>query len=121
MAVKIHPLSIREAQALMESGRYFLVDTNPLRRWMMHHIPGSFHLEPAEFTADDLPADKTLPLLFYGKDENCGACDYAAQRAILMGFQQVYTLPAGINGWISNGMPVACYRDADASASQASW
>lgn len=90
---------------LGQSG-FYVYDVNPRGRWASGHVPGARNLDPADFTHDDLPADKDVILVFYCKDRSCGASRYAAWRAKGMGYRKVFVMTAGIEGWLQAGLKV---------------
>ncbi|MGB0085370.1 MAG: rhodanese-like domain-containing protein [Rhodomicrobiaceae bacterium] len=96
-------LSVKEAAELIAQGIAVVIDVNPRRRWASGHLPGALNLDPAEFTRDDIPADGNATLIFYCSDPACAVSRYAAQRAARMGFAHIFTMPAGIRGWLAEG------------------
>jgi rhodanese-related sulfurtransferase len=103
-------LSVKEAAELIAHGAAVVIDVNPRRRWASGHLPGAINLDPAEFGRDDIPAASDATLIFYCSDLGCGASRYAAQRALKMGFANVFTMPAGIRGWLAEGHKAASAR-----------
>jgi rhodanese-related sulfurtransferase len=103
-------LTIEEVSELMDDRRAVLFDTNPRRRWASGHLPGAINLDPAEFGERDLPHDRNAMLVFYCSDPTCGASRHAAKRALKLGFAHVFTMPAGIRGWMAAGKPVEAGR-----------
>ena len=57
------------------------------------------------YLSNDLPADRTAPLVFYCSNFLCRKAPNAARRAKAMGFTNVRVMSAGISGWISAGLP----------------
>ena len=99
-------LSVEEVAELIEDRRAVLFDANPRPRWASGHLPGALNVDPGEFGEDDLPRNRNAMLVFYCSDPTCGASRHAAKKALKLGFAHVFTMPAGIRGWISAGMPV---------------
>jgi rhodanese-related sulfurtransferase len=109
--VKSFPeLSVKEVAELIAQGAAVVIDVNPRRRWASGHVPGAINLDPAEFTESDIPGDKTKSLVFYCSDTDCGASRYAARKAAKMGFVHVFTMPAGIRGWLAEGQKAMSAR-----------
>ncbi|MBX6386996.1 MAG: rhodanese-like domain-containing protein [Microbispora sp.] len=103
---QLRELSVDEvADGLVKSG-FHVFDVNPHARWAMGHVPGAVNLDPADFTAADLPAERDATLVFYCSDPSCGASRFAARRAQQMGYAHVFVMPAGIRGWLKAGKPV---------------
>jgi rhodanese-related sulfurtransferase len=103
-------LSVDEVAELMKDSRTVLIDVNFRRRWASGHLPGAINLDPNEYTADDLPANKLTTLVFYCNDTNSRASRYAAQKATRFGYTNVFTMPAGIRGWLAARKPAAAGR-----------
>jgi rhodanese-related sulfurtransferase len=96
-------LSIEEVADLLTQGRAVILDANPRGRWSSGHLPGAVNIDPAEFTENDLPAAKDGILIFYCGDAGGSASRYAARKAGRMGFAHVFTMPAGLKGWMAAG------------------
>jgi rhodanese-related sulfurtransferase len=96
-------LSVKEVAELIAQGAAVLIDVNPSRRWASGHVPGAINLDPSEFTEADIPGGKTANVIFYCSDADSGASRYAARKAAKLGFVNVFTMPAGIRGWLAEG------------------
>lgn len=96
-------LSVEEAAELITQGAAIIIDVNPRRRWASGHLPGAIHLDPAEFEKTDIPGDENATLIFYCSDGGGAPSRYAAQRAAKLGFTHVFTMPAGLRGWMAAG------------------
>ncbi|MER3545792.1 MAG: rhodanese-like domain-containing protein [Chloroflexota bacterium] len=103
---ELRELSVDEVAGSLGKNGFHVFDVNPRARWSMGHVPGAINLDPADFTAADLPADRNVTLVFYCSDPGCGASRFAARRAQQMGYANVFVMPAGIRGWLEAGKPV---------------
>jgi rhodanese-related sulfurtransferase len=103
-------LSVKEVAELIAAGGVVIVDVNPRRRWASGHLPGAINLDAGEFTESDIPAHKSVSVVFYCSDPDCGASRYAARKAAKMGFVNVFTMPAGIRGWLAGGQKAMSAR-----------
>ena len=103
-------LTVEEVSELIEDRRVVLFDTNPRRRWASGHLPGAINVDPGEFGERDLPHDRNAMLVFYCSDPTCSASRHAAKRALKLGFAHVFTMPAGIRGWMAAGKSVEAGR-----------
>lgn len=81
-------------------------DVNDRQSWIKHHVPGAQHLDPGNFTPNDLPSNRSSLLVFYCSNPMCRKAPNAAKRAKGMGFENVKVMPAGISGWKSAKLPV---------------
>jgi rhodanese-related sulfurtransferase len=105
-AQSIATLSPAEVQARSLKSEITVIDANPVDIFSKHHVAGAKRVEYDQLKATDLPADKAAPIVFYCMNERCGASPIAAKRARELGWSNVYLMPAGIQGWISAGLPV---------------
>jgi rhodanese-related sulfurtransferase len=82
-----------------------VVDVNSPQSWTKAHIPGALSLDPANYHASDLPADKESSLVFYCSNPFCRKAPNAARRAKQMGYSNVRVMSAGMSGWLSAELP----------------
>ena len=97
------PLSIgRVAKNIGKPGVY-LFDCNPQDIYEKSHIKGSIHAN-VEGWMDLLPKDKKNSfLILYCINRMCNISYEASLQLIEMGYENVYLMPDGIQGWVSNG------------------
>ncbi|MGH3054200.1 MAG: rhodanese-like domain-containing protein [Gaiellaceae bacterium] len=94
-------------------------DVNSRASWESAHVPGATHLDPAAFIAGDLPADRTLRLVFYCSNSWCRKAPIAARRARAMGYANVWVMAAGITGWCAAGLPTDSVQESGRPAAGA--
>ncbi len=90
-------------QASLPRGGVAIFDLNARGRWEAAHVPGALNLA-VDFTRADLPADASMPLVFYCSNPLCRKAPDAARRARQMGFADVEVMSAGIAGWLAAGL-----------------
>lgn len=97
------PLSLaRVAKNIGKPGVY-LFDCNPQEIYEQSHIKGSIHAN-VEGWMDLLPKDKKNSyLILYCINRMCNISYEASLKLIEMGYENVYLMPDGIQGWVSNG------------------
>ena len=97
------PLSIgRVAKNIGKPGVY-IFDCNPPEIYEQSHIKGSIHAN-VEGWMDLLPKDKKNSfLILYCINRMCNISYEASLKLIEMGYENVYLMPDGIQGWVSNG------------------
>jgi rhodanese-related sulfurtransferase len=83
-----------------------IFDANAKRSWLLARVPGARHLDTLDFSAAQLPTDRSMTLVFYCSNFFCSKAPKAARRARAMGFERVHVLATGISGWIAAGLPV---------------
>ncbi len=86
-------------------GAVTVIDVNDASRWRQAHVPGARNLVHDRFTADDLPMEKSRPLVFYCSNPMCRKAPIAARRARQLGFETIRVMSAGISGWLAARLP----------------
>ncbi len=86
--------------------RLAVFDANSRETFDEHHVPGATWVHYDSVTADVLPSDHTMSLVFYCANESCSASHTAAEAAVALGFSDVAVMGGGIQGWIAAGKPV---------------
>lgn len=101
-------LSLAEFDALRTSQpkNTFVYDANGAERFKNGHIPGATWVAHDAVKASELPADKTANLVFYCFNPQCSASHQAAESARNLGYNNVFVLTDGIDGWQKSGRPV---------------
>lgn len=105
MAVEFKDLTAQEVKAKLDSGEKFLL-LNPLSdiEFNEGHIPGSvnipFHLLQK---SDQLPADKSFPVVSYCLGPECIFYKKAAATLAEMGYTNIMTFKGGIPEWAKAG------------------
>jgi rhodanese-related sulfurtransferase len=96
-------VSPQELSRLLGTGSATAIDVNAPASWREAHVPGAKNLDPVNFTAGELPGDKSDLVVFYCSNPLCRKAPNAAKRAQKFGFSNVKVLSAGIQGWIKDG------------------
>ncbi|HMZ49973.1 MAG TPA: rhodanese-like domain-containing protein, partial [Flavobacteriales bacterium] len=82
-----------------------VIDVNEADNYTFAHIPGAKLLAYDAIKPEDLPADKSIPLVFYCWSPECPAAGMAAESAVKLGYTDVRCMHAGITGWQDAGLP----------------
>jgi len=82
----------------------FLADVNEEFTYADAHLPGAKLLVFDAITTEQLPRDKTHPIVFYCYSPECPAAQMAAESTVRLGYERVYCMPAGITGWQDVGL-----------------
>jgi rhodanese-related sulfurtransferase len=108
-AADVKELNVAQAAPLLKDGKATAFDANnESTRAKFGVIPGAVLLtNVVSYSLDQLPADKTRPLVFYCANTRCTASDTAAHRATDAGYRDVAVLRDGIQGWKQAGQPTA--------------
>ena len=70
------------------------------------HIRGSVNI-PMDLLAEKLPQDKSQKIIFYCLGVKCVASWRAAEKAVSLGYKNVYAFREGLPGWTAAGYPTA--------------
>ncbi len=95
----------RDLHERLRAGSVHVFDVNGEESWRAARVPGARPLDPLAFTADELPADRDAPLVFYCSGPLCRKAPNAARRARGMGHRDVAVMSAGITGWLGASLP----------------
>ena len=101
----LRTISPADVSRMVQERRVTVLDLNAPGRWAEAHVPGAMNLDPLNWSEHDLPADKGASLVFYCSNPLCRKAPNAARRARDMGYRDVRVMSAGIQGWLSAGLP----------------
>jgi rhodanese-related sulfurtransferase len=104
-------ISPNDLHHLMQVQPVTLVDVNSRQSWTRAHVPGALNLDPANYTAIELPPDKQSTLVFYCSNPMCRKAPNAARRAKALGYGNVKVMSAGITGWLAAKLPTESGQD----------
>ncbi|MCE3045726.1 MULTISPECIES: rhodanese-like domain-containing protein [Legionella] len=98
---EISPLALKEKMDSNES--FQLIDVRETNEWETGHIPGAVHLGKGiiERDIEKQISDLKTPIVVY-----CSGgfrCALVADNLQAMGYEQVYSLESGSQGWIDAG------------------
>jgi len=100
---QVPTVSVDQLDRMLARHECQAVDANgDATRKRMGVIPGAVLLRDMD-AIEQLPADKSRPLVFYCANPACGASHEAAEKAITAGYTHVQVLPDGIAGWVKAG------------------
>ena len=95
-----------ELTALVNRENALVVDIRAQNEFQQGHVSGSKNVQPSQFDAENkqLAPAKSLPVVVVCKTGmSAGA---AAKRLAKAGFEKVYVLDGGIEGWRAAGLPL---------------
>ncbi len=84
-----------------EKGKYTLIDSRPLPRYMESHIPTAIHLPFIGFDkfVDRLPKDKSQLVIFYCGGVTCTLSPNSLRKAETLGYTNVRVYREGLPEW----------------------
>ncbi len=87
---------------------FLLVDVRPAVMYNQSFIPRAVSLPKAEFESKKglLPADKSIPLIFYCGGTRCGLSHEVADLALQLGYTRVSVFSGGEPAWRAAGLPM---------------
>jgi rhodanese-related sulfurtransferase len=91
-------------KAMMDKGEALVVFPLSKIEYNNLHIRGSVNID-LENIAKELPADKSRKIVFYCLGEKCTASWRAAEKAVNLGYTDIYTFRAGLPAWVAVGYP----------------
>lgn len=97
------PLSLSRVEKVLGTPNVYILDCNPQDIYEKSHIKGAIHVD-AEDWWKLLPKDKKNSyLIFYCINRLCNVSWEASLYAIQLGYENVFQMPDGIQGWVQNG------------------
>ncbi len=87
---------------------FLLVDSRPAVKHSQSFIPRSVSIPKAEFELKKglLPADKSIPVIFYCGGTKCNLSHESAELALKLGYANVSVFAAGEPAWKEAGLPM---------------
>ncbi|MDO5531377.1 rhodanese-like domain-containing protein [Sutterella sp.] len=97
------PLSLSRVERNLGKPGVYVFDCNPENIYEQSHLKGSIHANVENWT-DLLPEDKKNSfIILYCINRLCNVSYEASLKVIELGYENVYLMPDGIQGWVSNG------------------
>jgi len=93
-----------QLKSMMASGNLLVVFPLSSIEFRDLHIAGSVNI-PLNNLESGLPSDKNKPLVFYCLGVKCTASWRAAEKAVKLGYQNVYAFRKGLPAWVDAGFP----------------
>jgi thiosulfate sulfurtransferase len=94
-------IEVEEAARLLEGGKALFVDIRDPASFEAAHVPGALHLSDTNIQAFVSGTDKAKPVVLYCYHGHTsqGAAAYLLDQ----GFQEVYSVVGGFEGWKVTG------------------
>lgn len=97
------PLSTAQVEKNLGAEGLYVFDCNPKNLYDMSHVPGAVHINVKEWKTL-LPKDKKNSyIIFYCVNRLCTVSWEIASETLAMGYENVYVMPDGIQGWVHHG------------------
>lgn len=85
-----------------------VVDARNSEEFQEVHIKGAINIPEKQFSEhlDLLPTDKSTRIIFYCNGVKCGKSKKAAQKAVEIGYSNIFVYAEGMPVWEEMGMPI---------------
>lgn len=95
---------------------FVLIDARDEVQYAREHIPGAINLPYVEIRAGGLLPPRDQRVVVYCSSETCPISQYAYQALDQLGYQEIYDMRAGLQGWKDAGFPTVFGADTTASS-----
>ena len=103
------PDQVQEWQATGED--FVLVDARDTVQFAREHIPGAINIPYIEIRAGALLPPRDRRIVVYCSSETCPISQYAYEALDRLGYQEIYDMRAGLQGWKDAGLPTVFGAD----------
>lgn len=85
-----------------------VVDARSKEEYQEVHIKGAINIPEKQFSeqSHQLPEDKSAIIIFYCNGVKCGKSKKAAQKAVGIGYKNIFVYAEGMPVWEEKGMPI---------------
>ena len=100
-----------------ESGTEFvLVDARDAIQYTREHIPGAINLPYVDIRAGGLLPPRDQRIVVYCSSETCPISQYAYEALDQLGYEEIYDMRAGLQGWKDAGLPTVLGADSTSAS-----
>jgi rhodanese-related sulfurtransferase len=100
-----------------ESGTEFvLVDARDAIQYAREHIPGAINLPYVDIRAGGLLPPRDQRIVVYCSSETCPISQYAYEALDQLGYEEIYDMRAGLQGWKDAGLPTVLGADSTSAS-----
>lgn len=110
----VSPERVREWQDAGED--FALVDARDGVQYAREHIPGAINVPYVEIRAGGLLPPRDQRIVVYCSSETCPISQYAYEALDQLGYEEIYDMRAGLQGWKDAGLPTVFGADSSASS-----
>lgn len=90
---------------------FVLVDARDTIQYAREHIPGAINLPYIEIRAGGLLPPREQRIVVYCSSETCPISQYAYEALDQLGYEEIYDMRAGLQGWKDAGFPTVLGAD----------
>jgi rhodanese-related sulfurtransferase len=99
------PLSPRDAQRMLESGKAILIDIREANEFSREHIRGARHVPLTGLDQHDFDRERAEGKAAIFQCQSGRRTEMNRDRLIALGFAQSYVIEGGLNAWRAAGLP----------------
>jgi rhodanese-related sulfurtransferase len=111
-------VSPEQVRAWQEAGEPFvLIDARDPIQYGREHIPGAINVPYIEIRAGGLLPPRDQRIVVYCSSETCPISQYAYEALDRLGYEEIYDMRAGLQGWKDAGFPTVLGADSTAASS----
>lgn len=103
------PEQVREWQE--ENVDFALVDARDTIQYAREHIVGAINIPYIEIRAGALLPPRDRRIVVYCSSETCPISQYAYEALDRLGYEEIYDMRAGLQGWKDAGLPTVFGAD----------
>ncbi|HEX6032535.1 MAG TPA: rhodanese-like domain-containing protein [Tepidiformaceae bacterium] len=110
----VSPGQVREWQE--SDTEFVLVDARDAIQYAREHIPGAINVPYVEIRAGGLLPPRDQRIVVYCSSETCPISQYAYEALDRLGYEEIYDMRAGLEGWKDAGHPTVLGADSGAGS-----
>lgn len=101
-----------------ETGTEFvLIDARDAVQYAREHLPGAINVPYIEIRAGGLLPPRDQRIVVYCSSETCPISQYAYEALDRLGYEEIYDMRAGLQGWKDAGFPTVLGADSTTASS----
>ena len=108
----VSPEQVREWQE--SETEFVLVDARDAIQYGREHIQGAINVPYVEIRAGGLLPPRDQRIVVYCSSETCPISQYAYEAQDQLGYEEIYDMRAGLEGWKDAGFPTVIGADSTA-------
>jgi rhodanese-related sulfurtransferase len=110
----VSPEQVREWQE--SETEFVLVDARDAIQYGREHIQGAINVPYVEIRAGGLLPPRDQRIVVYCSSETCPISQYAYEALDQLGYEEIYDMRAGLEGWKDAGFPTVMGADSTATS-----
>ena len=100
----------------LKNGNIAIIDVREPEDYKKAHIPGAINLPYVEIRAGGLLPPRDQRIVVYCSSETCPISQYAYEALDQLGYEEIYDMRAGLQGWKDAGLPTVFGADSTATS-----